>query len=246
MRKSIVRAFALVIPGLFVTAFASCSGSGDNAEFGSAAVGTERGPCREDKSCDPGLECHSDVCVSGEVTVPSSGGDSNSGAGASVGAGATTSSSGGDGPSNSVGGAPSGNSGGEGPGTSSGGSNSGPGNGGSGNVVCEGSHPNVEDDNRFCDSGDCYCNDPFDTCFPEDIAGECCEGKLRCGDEAGDRGCGGGAHPDVDGEIRSCETNNCLCSGDFNGDKEGGMVDWCWPEDVAEECCPANISVECF
>jgi hypothetical protein len=48
---------------------------------------------------------------------------------------------------------------------------------------CMGSHPIVEGDVRYCDTGRCYCGDPtmsLDACFPEPTADPCCPVDLEC------------------------------------------------------------------
>lgn len=50
---------------------------------------------------------------------------------------------------------------------------------------CNGTHPIVEGDLRYCEKGDCYCNDqvspvPSENCFPADIADACCAVELVC------------------------------------------------------------------
>lgn len=50
---------------------------------------------------------------------------------------------------------------------------------------CTGSHPIVEGEMRYCEEGNCYCNDtvspvPSESCFPEDIADACCAVELVC------------------------------------------------------------------
>src|SRR5438034_9890567 len=69
-------------------------GSGDSG-FASAqgATGTERGPCRSGRTCDPGLVCLSDVCVrmpDGGISASggasgSTGGSADGGSGTGVG-----------------------------------------------------------------------------------------------------------------------------------------------------------------
>jgi len=50
---------------------------------------------------------------------------------------------------------------------------------------CDGVHPTVEGDLRFCERGFCYCEDltvepAFDTCYPADIAEPCCPVEVVC------------------------------------------------------------------
>ena len=50
---------------------------------------------------------------------------------------------------------------------------------------CDGAHPIVEGDLRFCERGNCYCGvfdvePPFDTCYPMDIAEPCCPVEVVC------------------------------------------------------------------
>lgn len=54
-----------------------------------------------------------------------------------------------------------------------------------GGQTCQGSHPIVEGDMRFCDPGFCYCGDlqaepPLDACYAEDQADACCPVELEC------------------------------------------------------------------
>ena len=50
---------------------------------------------------------------------------------------------------------------------------------------CDGAHPLVEGDLRYCEKGNCYCGDfsvepPFDVCFTMDIAEACCPVEVMC------------------------------------------------------------------
>lgn len=50
-------------------------------------------------------------------------------------------------------------------------------------ICCEGSHPLVEGDLRYCEEGHCYCGDlmampPVDACFAQAIAEACCPGDI--------------------------------------------------------------------
>src|SRR5687768_2048177 len=47
------------LPVVFALLFACGKGGSD----GAAAAGTERGGCRPDRACDPGLQCMSNLCV---------------------------------------------------------------------------------------------------------------------------------------------------------------------------------------
>jgi hypothetical protein len=50
---------------------------------------------------------------------------------------------------------------------------------------CDGSHPLVDGDLRFCEAGNCYCGDfsvrpPFDVCYAMEIAEPCCPVEVVC------------------------------------------------------------------
>jgi hypothetical protein len=50
---------------------------------------------------------------------------------------------------------------------------------------CEGTHPLLEGDLRYCDEGVCYCGDldmepPIDVCYEQAIADACCPVDLEC------------------------------------------------------------------
>lgn len=50
---------------------------------------------------------------------------------------------------------------------------------------CDGSHPLVDGDLRYCEMGNCYCGDfsvrpAFDVCYAEDIAQPCCPVEVVC------------------------------------------------------------------
>lgn len=50
---------------------------------------------------------------------------------------------------------------------------------------CDGSHPLVEGDLRYCEQGFCYCGDfmvdpPFDVCYAAEIAEPCCPVDVVC------------------------------------------------------------------
>lgn len=62
---------------------------------------------------------------------------------------------------------------------SSGGSSGGP------PPECDGSHPLVDGDLRYCEEGHCYCGDfsvmpPFDVCYAMAIAEPCCPVEVVC------------------------------------------------------------------
>jgi hypothetical protein len=59
-------AFVIGTLGLAISMVWGCS---DSSMGSGAAVGTEKGACRADMTCDPGLSCYSNVCV----LVPGSG-----------------------------------------------------------------------------------------------------------------------------------------------------------------------------
>lgn len=63
---SVRRSFVVVFVAGLVGGAVACKGTGGGkASGGSAAptVGQERGDCRPDRSCDPGLTCLSNLCV---------------------------------------------------------------------------------------------------------------------------------------------------------------------------------------
>jgi hypothetical protein len=236
--------FTLLILCGSLAALPSCGGA-DDAAFGPSepAPGAERGPCRSGGDCDPGLECRSNLCVGSED--PSSGGTNGTGGSSLAQAGTAAEgatagspgiSSGGGGASQSEGGIGQG-----GAGLSEGGTGPGKAGGAGGAPLeCEGSHPLLSSQSRFCPAGACYCNDPFDTCFPADTAQACCENTPRCGDEPGDRGVNcSGKHPIIE-PIRTCESGYCFCS-----DGDTGDWDVCLPEAVAAWCCPPGVSLTC-
>lgn len=215
-----------------VVTMTACSGSSDSA-FSGIPAGAERGPCREGGACDPGLECRSDLCV--EATTSTGGSTSNSGGSTSNSGGSTTggtSSSGGN--ASASGGMSSG-------GTSTAGTGGGT-NGDSSTVECIGAHPNVEGTTRFCDTGSCYCSDPFDTCFDSTVASSCCNVAPLCGDLQSDRGVTCDSTHPIIGPPRTCESGYCLCSGQTSS---GQNVDACYPEAVARACCPLSIDITC-
>ena len=236
----------LSLPGIFAIALPNCGGSDDTAFSSGASAGTEGGPCLADSRCDVGLECRSDVCVK-------PGGSQGSG-GKSMSAGGSGDATAGDSGSVAGGGSTGGTSGGTNPtggsGTSEGGATP-SGTGGAEDAVgtsgaggapiqCEGSDPLLSGQNRYCAADACYCNDPFDTCFPAATAEACCQNEPRCGDQPGDRGVDcAGQHPVV-GPPRTCTSGNCFCS-----DGEGGDWDVCLPKAVAESCCPPGVSLTC-
>jgi hypothetical protein len=191
------------------------------------------------------------------VAADGSGGSSNTGAGgsgiSSAGEPSSTSGTSGTntggtngtaGTSNANGGTPSddgGSSNSSDAGTGSGGDAAGAGGGSGDPVECNGAHPQVSGQNRFCLADACYCNAPFDTCFPEETAQTCCENTPRCGNEPGDRGVScTGQHPIIE-PVRTCTSGNCFCS-----DGDAGNWDVCLPEDVAAFCCPPGVSLTCI
>jgi hypothetical protein len=231
----------LAFSGVLASGLTGCGSSDDAAFSSSVAPGTERGACRSDGSCDTGLECRSDLCVSagggsgsgggnssntGGSSNISAAGDSSSNAGTINGSGGTDAVGG----SNATGGTVSGA--GAGPGGADG--------AGGAAVQCEGVHPLVSDKNRYCEVGSCYCNDPFDTCFSEETATACCSNAPRCGDQPADRGVNcTGSHPIIE-PIRTCAPGNCFCS-----DGDAKKWDVCLPKAVAASCCPPGVSLTC-
>jgi hypothetical protein len=107
-----------------------------------------------------------------------------------------------------------------------------------GGLVCKGSHPNVEGSSRFCDKSDCYCTNPFDTCFPANIADQCCKEKPTCANDAGPGGVECKAELPIVGPPRTCKPGYCLCS-------DGDSVDACYEASVAKACCPPRIPLAC-
>lgn len=111
--------------------------------------------------------------------------------------------------------------------------------GGQGGAACSGAHPNVSGPLRTCNPGSCYCTEPFDTCYPSTQVATCCTGAIDCG---GDAGPGGidctGQHPII-GPPRTCASGYCLCSDSTVG------VDACYPQGVAEACCPPSVTLQC-
>lgn len=193
----------------------ACSGADSSSGF---APGTERGRCRADGTCEQGLVCLSDTCVNPNGSPDASSGGSTSGTGATSNAGGMN-----------------GTGGGQSTGAGSGTGGTGP--------VCNGAHPNVSGSLRYCDPGDCYCTDPFDTCFPAGQVATCCTGNVDCGGDAGpDAGPGGvdcsGQHPII-GPPRTCSSGYCLCSDSTVG------IDSCYPQDVASTCCPPSVTLQC-
>ncbi len=50
-------------------------------------------------------------------------------------------------------------------------------------LCCEGTHPLVEGDLRYCEAGDCYCGalraiPPIDVCYDQMVADLCCPGDI--------------------------------------------------------------------
>jgi hypothetical protein len=245
MKARPLRIALLALSGVFAGALASCGGSDDAAFSLATPPGTDGGDCRSDSSCDPGLVCRLGVCVtaqgSGGTNNTGGSGTSTAGDSPSGGKGMTTGGTNPSGGANmSDGGASPGAGGGDGEPGAAGESSSSAGAGGGAPVECDGSHPLVSDQNRYCAVGDCYCNDPFDTCFPAETASACCENTPRCGANPGDRGvnCTGG-HPII-GPPRTCASGSCFCS-----DGDGGDWDVCLPQAVADSCCPPGVSLTC-
>lgn len=219
----------------------ACSGSSDSS-FGGAAEGTERGACRANHSCDPGLVCLSDLCVS----QGSSGGNAGSGGSSDAAAGSGGSNAGSGGSSAGAAGSGGSSAGAAGVGGSSGGAAGASGSGGTAGASgsagagasCQGSHPNIEQQRRFCDVGSCYCTDPFDTCFSSSSADRCCQDTPICGDNTTGGGVNcAGMHPII-GPPRTCQSGYCFCS-------NGSTVDVCHPKDVSAACCPPSITPVC-
>jgi len=180
------------------------------------------------------------LCVEADAGT---GGTSTGTGGSAMSAAGESSATGGSnvaGTANAEGGATSAEGGGPGGVGDAGAGNPGAGGGGGEPVECNGAHPEVSGKNRFCGAGACYCNDPFDTCFPQETAAACCENEPRCGAEPGDRGVNcTGAHP-VIGPPRTCTSGNCFCS-----DGDLGNWDVCLPQAVAASCCPPGVSLTC-
>jgi hypothetical protein len=225
----------LAFSGVLAGGLTGCGSDGDSEFSSSIAPGTERGACRSDDSCDVGLECRSDLCVSA-AGGQGSGGSNNSNTGGSSSMSAAGDSSSSSGSGNAVGGDAAG-----GTAASEGGGTPGGADGAGGAAVqCEGVHPLVSGKNRYCEVGSCYCNDPFDTCFPEDTATACCGNAPRCGDQPADRGVNcTGSHPIIE-PIRTCAPGNCFCS-----DGDAKKWDVCLPKAVAASCCPPDVSLTC-
>ena len=230
----------LTLSGAFAAMLASCGGSDDAAFSSSIPDGQERGACRMDGSCDVGLECRSQLCVmpgssSGGSNGSTGGSASMSDAGESSSTAGKSMTTGGSNPTAGSGMTDGGASlgGGGDPGSAGAG-------GGGGPVECNGSHPLLNGKTRYCAEDACYCNDPFDTCFPSETAAACCENTPRCGAQPGDRGVNcTGSHPIIE-PVRTCAPGNCFCS-------DGDIGDWdvCLPEDVADSCCPPGVSLTC-
>jgi hypothetical protein len=64
--------------GLAAGATLSCAAGESSDETGSCPVGSEKCPCTQGGSCDPGLECLSDTCVNPNPTTGSGGAGSTS------------------------------------------------------------------------------------------------------------------------------------------------------------------------
>jgi hypothetical protein len=50
---------------------------------------------------------------------------------------------------------------------------------------CDGAHPLVDGELRYCEPGNCYCGDfsvdpPFDVCYAPEIAESCCPVEVEC------------------------------------------------------------------
>lgn len=252
-----LQSFLFGSSSVLVTALAvlACSGSDDSGFSSQSSEGTERGPCRSGRTCDPGLVCLSDICVRmPDGGVPANGGASTGTGGASNGGqkssggspggggGTANGGSSGNGGSPSDGGSASGGAAGTGTGGGSSGAggtpSSGGANGSDSGVQCRGSHPNVQGQRRFCDVGSCYCTDPFDSCFTGSTADACCNKTPICGDSQSGGGVDCvGAHPII-GPPRTCSPGFCLCS-------DGSTVDACYPANVADACCPPRITPVC-
>ena len=195
-----------------------------------AAPGTEGGAC-EAGGCDDGLACLSNLCVD-----PSGG--SSAGGPDNASSSATGTGSAADGGNGSDTGEPGSDTAGtDGDGTEV--VDAGADSGGAVDIQCDGSHPLLDGGARFCDENSCYCNDPFDVCFPADQAEACCNETPDCGDgdEPGGVICDG-VHP-ITEPRRTCEVGSCMCSSQDLG------IDLCFPMDVARTCCPPSIELDC-
>jgi len=218
---------SLLTFGTLAAGFA-CGSSDSGSSF--AAPGTEQGECRANGECDEGLVCQFDVCVSAESRGGAGGGAQSSGGTSPTGG---ASAMGGD--SSSDGGNGSGNEG----GASAAGSAGEPGSSGGAGVECDGSHPLLGEDppTRYCAEGDCYCPGA-DECLAEDVAAECCENEPLCGDNGDLAGIECSSMHPIIGPPRTCESGYCLCS-------KQGVIDACFPSDVAEYCCPPDVDLQC-
>ena len=74
---SVRRSFVVVIVAALASGAVACKGGGGGGGGGGKAngsaapvVGQERGDCRPDRSCDPGLTCLSNLCVRPPTASP--------------------------------------------------------------------------------------------------------------------------------------------------------------------------------
>jgi hypothetical protein len=102
-----------------------------------------------------------------------------------------------------------------------------------GGVICNGTHPLLDGERRYCEAGDCYCADP-DSCFAQAVADACCAGAIVCGGEtdAGTPVVCNPTHPLLDGDRRYCEAGDCYCAD----------PDACFNEAVASACCEGEVA----
>jgi hypothetical protein len=223
-----------------LTIFVAC-GSGDSGSSFSGS-GTEQTECSSNGECADGFVCRFNVCVEGDSgggmgatggTTNGSGGTSSTGGTSDAGA---SSSSGGEGNASSDGGASAAGAAGQ-SGSSSGAGGTG-GVGGDG-AECNGTHPLLGNDppTRYCAEGDCYCPGA-DECLAADVAAECCENNPLCGENGELAGIECSSMHPIIGPPRTCESGFCLCS-------EQGVIDACFPSDVAEYCCPPDVALQC-
>lgn len=169
--------------------FGCSGGKDDNA--GSTAADDSSGSGSGGATCTPGVI---DACLCPDMSpstqicfadgsgfsacdcVGMSGPGEDSGDSAVTGGGSATSDDGSSSDSGSTGGSTSTSSTSS---TSSGNESTGPA------PECDGSHPLVDGDLRYCEAGDCYCGDfmvepPFDVCYAMDIAEACCPVDVVC------------------------------------------------------------------
>lgn len=222
LRASGARILWVAVPGV---AFA-CSGSESSGFGGGLQVGAERGACRSDKTCDPGLICLSDVCVRmPDAGTSSKGGASNGNGGANGGRGGGAASGGASGggaggrTSSSGGNVASGGA------QTSGGMNAGGASGGASGASTTGGTAN--------DSGGVSTGGAPATGGTSGAGGVLATGGASAtGGAGGGRNDGGpqcrGSHPNVQGQRRYCDVGSCYCTDPF---------DTCFTSNIADNCC---------